>query len=241
DAHAWPEVFFPSYGWVEFEPTASQSPIVRPESDPAGEDLGLRLAAEAAAAIEDTSREQAGSDGSTDATTETSWGEVLFLVIAWGGLLTASLVVLFRFRPRTRAAAIAALLAAFRLAGLEPPPSMARWQPWASSPLAMIYAEWSGWLRRLGVPLAASQTPNERARAFARAFPGASSSSAVIVEAYNRERFARQSVSALESMAAWDALERRLRRAWWDRLARRWLTLSPLSERLRKPSPPSGV
>ncbi|HET7011066.1 MAG TPA: transglutaminase domain-containing protein, partial [Anaerolineales bacterium] len=29
DSHAWPEVFFPSYGWVEFEPTRSQPPLVR--------------------------------------------------------------------------------------------------------------------------------------------------------------------------------------------------------------------
>jgi transglutaminase-like putative cysteine protease len=30
NAHAWVEVFFPSYGWVEFEPTASEPLIVRP-------------------------------------------------------------------------------------------------------------------------------------------------------------------------------------------------------------------
>jgi transglutaminase-like putative cysteine protease len=30
DAHAWPEVYFPDIGWVEFEPTVSQSPIIRP-------------------------------------------------------------------------------------------------------------------------------------------------------------------------------------------------------------------
>src|SRR5205823_12348521 len=30
NAHAWPEVFFPNYGWVEFEPTASEAPLVRP-------------------------------------------------------------------------------------------------------------------------------------------------------------------------------------------------------------------
>jgi len=29
DAHAWPEVFFPGYGWIEFEPTSSQPLIVR--------------------------------------------------------------------------------------------------------------------------------------------------------------------------------------------------------------------
>jgi hypothetical protein len=29
-SHAWVEVYFPSYGWVEFEPTPSQSPFDRP-------------------------------------------------------------------------------------------------------------------------------------------------------------------------------------------------------------------
>lgn len=29
DAHSWVEVFFPSYGWIEFEPTAAQSAIAR--------------------------------------------------------------------------------------------------------------------------------------------------------------------------------------------------------------------
>jgi transglutaminase-like putative cysteine protease len=30
DAHTWPEVFFPSYGWVEFEPTAGDRKLDRP-------------------------------------------------------------------------------------------------------------------------------------------------------------------------------------------------------------------
>jgi transglutaminase-like putative cysteine protease len=30
DSHAWPEVYFPGIGWVEFEPTSSQFPIERP-------------------------------------------------------------------------------------------------------------------------------------------------------------------------------------------------------------------
>ena len=30
DAHAWPEVYFPGIGWVEFEPTSSQEGITRP-------------------------------------------------------------------------------------------------------------------------------------------------------------------------------------------------------------------
>lgn len=30
-AHAWPELYFPTYGWIEFEPTASETLLVRPE------------------------------------------------------------------------------------------------------------------------------------------------------------------------------------------------------------------
>jgi transglutaminase-like putative cysteine protease len=31
DYHAWPEVYFPEYGWVEFEPTGNQAALTRPE------------------------------------------------------------------------------------------------------------------------------------------------------------------------------------------------------------------
>jgi transglutaminase-like putative cysteine protease len=30
DAHAWVEIYFPGYGWIEFEPTAGRPPIERP-------------------------------------------------------------------------------------------------------------------------------------------------------------------------------------------------------------------
>jgi transglutaminase-like putative cysteine protease len=30
NAHAWPEVYFPGFGWMEFEPTANQDALIRP-------------------------------------------------------------------------------------------------------------------------------------------------------------------------------------------------------------------
>jgi len=33
DAHAWVEAFFPTFGWIEFEPTPSQAPFLRVDSD----------------------------------------------------------------------------------------------------------------------------------------------------------------------------------------------------------------
>ncbi len=34
DAHAWPEVYFMDYGWVIFEPTVSQPPVILPVGEP---------------------------------------------------------------------------------------------------------------------------------------------------------------------------------------------------------------
>jgi transglutaminase-like putative cysteine protease len=34
DAHTWVEVYFPGYGWVEFEPTAAQAPLSRVDDTP---------------------------------------------------------------------------------------------------------------------------------------------------------------------------------------------------------------
>ena len=33
DAHTWVEVFFPEYGWIEFEPTAGESALDRPQAE----------------------------------------------------------------------------------------------------------------------------------------------------------------------------------------------------------------
>jgi len=33
DSHAWVEAYFPNYGWIEFEPTPSQAPFLRIDSD----------------------------------------------------------------------------------------------------------------------------------------------------------------------------------------------------------------
>ena len=40
DAHAWVEVYFPLYGWIEFEPTPSQAPIFRVDSEAIGGSAG---------------------------------------------------------------------------------------------------------------------------------------------------------------------------------------------------------
>ena len=38
NSHAWPEVFFPGFGWIEFEPTAAQPPLNYPSGETTPED-----------------------------------------------------------------------------------------------------------------------------------------------------------------------------------------------------------
>ena len=46
DAHSWPEIYFPSYGWIPFEPTASHPEFVRQATTaPAGPELTTQLKA----------------------------------------------------------------------------------------------------------------------------------------------------------------------------------------------------
>ncbi|MYC54585.1 MAG: transglutaminase domain-containing protein [Chloroflexi bacterium] len=46
DAHAWVEVYFPGYGWINFEPTTSEAPINR-EGDDDGQEIEDSLTPEA--------------------------------------------------------------------------------------------------------------------------------------------------------------------------------------------------
>jgi transglutaminase-like putative cysteine protease len=43
DAHAWGEVYFPTYGWIEFEPTANRAPLTRPDETPLVEESNVPL------------------------------------------------------------------------------------------------------------------------------------------------------------------------------------------------------
>jgi hypothetical protein len=46
EAHSWPEIYFPGYGWVEFEPTAGRPALIRGEGLPYAPALDAEIPAE---------------------------------------------------------------------------------------------------------------------------------------------------------------------------------------------------
>jgi len=166
DAHSWVEVFFPKYGWVEFEPTASQPLIPRPlpmpqgtaTPEPAPSDSG---GVRPPPTREDREPEDAGFVGGGGAFRRPlgAWVWVLAAVVAFlAGLFAAILI----FERRG-------------LGGL--------------SRTAQMYARllrFAGWLR---VRWSDSQTPLERGLAFASAVPDASQLILQVTDNYTCEQY----------------------------------------------------
>lgn len=191
NAHAWVEVFFPSFGWVEFEPTTAQPNIVRRASE--GEEAGQEEAVESDEDLFDPGpelseeeelirklleeQENAGSGGGIERPENTGWiiaGSVLLVGLAAAG-------VVWRIRGQ-------------RLDGV--------------SVVAHVYDRMNGFARWLGVHLLPSQTPHERAAVLMAVVPDAVAPIDVITDLYVEERFGQVDAGKFDFQAnrAWSEL-----------------------------------
>jgi hypothetical protein len=208
DGHAWPEVFFPGYGWVEFEPTGGQPALLRPRSQDPGEEPDFFRDPEDMPRPMDEEMDHDPGPTLTDPDTRPQWLRVLerFRAVAWVALVLAGVgliaVMAYRFlRER-------------QLEGL--------------SSAERVYFELVSWARRLlRLEPLAHQTPNEYAGAVAEMVPQGRLAVEEIAGFYVQERFGGRKVSPETAVGAWKqawtALWRRwienrtegLRRIWW--------------------------
>jgi transglutaminase-like putative cysteine protease len=190
DAHTWVEVFFPGYGWVEFEPTASQPAIVRTGS-------ASNQAGSGSSYPRDRDLPEEGpeiSDGSEYADDESLSGldtlaeeEPLPMV----GLIGGAVVVLLAL-----VIGVGMLVSERQSAG-------------GLSLVAQVYDRMSRFAKWIGVLFAPSQTPYERAAVLSSATPEGASPIAVITDLYVEERFGRVREGTFDERAAVAWLELR--------------------------------
>jgi transglutaminase-like putative cysteine protease len=184
DAHAWPEVFFPGLGWVEFEPTVSQLPILRPSGTLVAENQEDPTAAEESPGDRESPAEGLGSEllaGGEEQGINALVQAVLRLPwYFWTLLGAASLAVAMvygsRIRERRGLPPIPVQLETrLRQLGVEPPTILRRWVHLATlSPLTRAYLELNRALSRLGSPASPKDTPAERAAVLQTLLPTAS-------------------------------------------------------------------
>jgi len=213
DAHAWVEVFFPGYGWVEFEPTAIQ-PALTTRGVPGSEGTG-GIASAPAQPVEDAP--PGAPEAPSPVTPEAAEDD--------GDLLTRLLdLTSTAGRMRLPLRWILAILGISLLAG-----GVRVWQAAGrhglrrGSRVERAYA----WLNLvalwLGLHMPPSATPNERAAALSAAAPEAAVPVHDIAALYVRERFSPASApdASARAGAAWQAARPHLLRRALKRFLRR--------------------
>ncbi len=187
-AHAWPEVYFPGLGWVEFEPTPAQSPLRRPAGE---ETVGNQPVPQSPLARPATATPIAGDAPLTQAAEEKpllarnlrrwSWVVLLFALVApalgyllWKQrrdrrIVTRLFLRLRAFYQQSREALSGRLLA---------------WAPRPGRPpIQQACAELYRAARRLGIPLSPARTPLEIADLLRNRLPEAAAAIAALLDA----------------------------------------------------------
>ncbi len=187
DAHAWPEVYFPDYGWVEFEPTVSQSPIQRP--------LGGQLTNQTPAPTVSPETtvtpepDQAANDPNDPNAEGTStiapWQLVLGISIPLAILLLA--FVGWRISRRLNLPPLPVMMdRGLRRIGFTPPTALRNWAIFAAlPPVEKAYQEVNAALNRLGARPAEADTPTDRVRLLNKVLPEAATSAYKLLAEYH--------------------------------------------------------
>ncbi len=218
DAHSWVEVFFPGLGWIEFEPTAGESELVRaPGGAPETAALQSRPDSEPA-------RDGPSEDPPAQLPEEGILDDEAFNPDPAGPGLTTPYDRARPYVPLAAGAAALVLLAVLALRGRR---TGADSDPLVDHRLNGMYRNLLRWAHSLELPVPPTATPMERTGVLARHIPAAAAGIRQIGKAYTRLRFARLRPGGFstpdESAAehSWREIQAPLRAAWLRHQANR--------------------
>ncbi|MBI5031253.1 MAG: transglutaminase domain-containing protein [Chloroflexi bacterium] len=183
-AHSWVEIYFPTYGWIEFEPTANKPEIDRPkklEIPPIDPNL------------ENTASEMRRRPPRDEELENQPVGKMPYLDMGFN--------FAFLNDPRIIALLTGSVIGLIAIGGFLIA-SARRWQHKAHlSTAARLYENMLERATWLGVGVASYATPLELARAIAAALPATQPEAEYIAAAYTRERFSTRKLDPVENDA----------------------------------------
>lgn len=173
DAHAWPEVYFPGIGWVEFEPTANQDPLIRPLINPeqSTEDQEHPIRPEDEIP---TPEVQEGPELSSDEflAQEEARNFVPSLIFLAAVLSVLAAILFQRYRAEGGLALPVLIGRGFARLDVQPPKALKQMARLAELPvLTRSYMQINMALEWLGIPPKFGDTPEQRAAALAEHLP----------------------------------------------------------------------
>ena len=221
DAHAWPEVYFPGVGWVEFEPTASQPEIYRLAGGENGTNLN-RLSPE-----ELTERDIRKSEADREAIPEdANPGQLPVFIqrmIMWLIVLTTIIILGFiawRVRMKINLSRFPILLETSLIKiGVRPPEPVKKWsQRAALPPLTKSYMEINHALSRLGKSPKVADTPNERASRLVHFLPSLTSPIELLIREYIKGTYSQEPVDTSIAQKAGEQIRNHSIKNYFGRL-----------------------
>ncbi len=206
DAHAWPEVFFPDIGWVNFEPTVSQSEISRPS----GEVVASFDLIQSGRGDTNVTHEELGSEQqlpedrpSPDTQPTSFWNTgniILFIVFqfALGFLLIFVWQVMRGFRVLPFLERVSIVLPEkiekrLRRLGITPPDFLVNWIYYRRLPAASrSFLEINRALERIGKKPKIQDTPSERTAMLISAIPAMATPAEQLLKEYQSSVYSRR-------------------------------------------------
>ena len=201
DAHAWPEVYFPEIGWVEFEPTGNQNSLTRPlgeiltnneidngtESDLAGDQALLDEEALPIGIPEDVNIPEAvGAEN-----TKRNQTAMLF----WGIIVLVTVSAFFGIRLLNRKQAfltsgVRRVIQFYEGRGTSAPHWLIRWLAWLeASPITRSFNSINRSLRWLGADVPLHLSARERADALRALLPEAAEAISLLQSEHEKNLF----------------------------------------------------
>jgi hypothetical protein len=208
DAHAWPEVYFPGIGWVEFEPTTSQDAITRPIGIAPVISSNPTPAAIAQADLEEPEPTRqvfiptpVPQDALLPPADQARTGAPVFVVVLFG-LLIIGLSGFLLWRGQQRQRSIPTPLPVrmkliLERNAIKVPDWLQKWVILVTEdPIQKSFKVVHKSLRRLGKAARQADTPLEASAALMLYLPGAAAEIELLRDEYQKFMFSRQPVDA---------------------------------------------
>jgi transglutaminase-like putative cysteine protease len=206
DAHTWVEVYFPGYGWVEFEPTAAQSPVNRGDEPILPAPQETTPAPSPTPSFTPTPQPTDTPEPDLDAAVnqQPTLGTPTITTTLLPSTTPTPVIIPTQpppTRPQTRdnassllpALGFALLALLLIVAALGASVFIYWWWEWRGmkgfSPIVRAYARLERYLGLIGIHLKPEQTPDERRKLIVRDLPAAESSVTAITRMYINERY----------------------------------------------------
>jgi transglutaminase-like putative cysteine protease len=201
DAHAWPEVYFPEYGWIEFEPTVSEPELFYPIGDleedeevfnpllsggtsnvPMERDLDRNM-------MEDLELPGDGTPYLPTATQKPTWW--ISWVILGLGLLILGVFIWMRNRSDTIQITIPSLISkGLNKRGIRVPSWLDMWaQRMELSPFERMFLQIDWMLKLSGAKVKPRNTPAEKANLLIFTVPETKIDTKIFIEEYQKSKY----------------------------------------------------